>query len=93
MQTARNNKQLLMAPAPLRYPDGAGGTYLVLDNADVCPKCGEIARCRKMFMWSGTKKDVNPEELETFGYGGVVEMLFKVCTSCDYAMTRRKLNE
>ena len=93
MQTASNNKQLMLAPAPLLYPDGAGGTHLVLDTNDVCPACGKLARCRKMYMWHETKKDVDPEDIATYGYGGVVEMLFKVCTSCDYAMTRRKLNE
>ncbi len=91
MQTALNNMQLLMAPAPLLFPDGAGGTYLILDNDDVCPKCGEPAKSRKMFMWKGTKKNVDPEDLETFGYGGVEDMVFKVCTACDYAITRRKL--
>lgn len=94
MKTACNNKQLLLAPTPLLFPDGVGGTYLVLDNYDVCPKCGELAWCRKMFEWKGTKKDVDPEMIEEHGHGGVVEMIFKVCTSCDYAMNvRRKLNE
>ncbi len=94
MQTACNNKQLILAPTPLLYPDGVGGTHLVLDNDDVCPTCGELAKCRKMFMWKGTKRDIVPEDIEMYGYGGVVEMVFKVCTSCDYAMNiRRKLNE
>lgn len=94
MQTAHNNRQLLLASTPLLYSDEVGGTYLVLDNYDVCPKCGELARCRKMFMWKGTKRDMDPEDIDTFGYGGIVEMLFKVCTSCSYAMPiRRNLNE
>lgn len=94
MQTAHNNRQLLLAPAPLLFPDGAGGTHLVLDNYDVCPKCGELARCRQMFTWKETKKDMDPEELDIYGYGGVVEMISKVCTSCEYVMPiRRKLNE
>lgn len=93
MQTASNNKQLLLAPTPLLYPDGEGGTYLVLDNYDVCPLCGEMSKRRHMHAWKGTKKNMNPEDLDTYGHGGVVEMLFKVCTSCDYTFTNRKLDE
>jgi len=87
MQVAKSYEEQIKAPAPLLCPDGAGGTFLIIEADDVCPKCGELAKCRKMFAWKETKKDMDPEEIATYGYGGVVQLLYEVCTVCEYAMS------